>query len=188
LISKKANPQTAFFEIDYNDGKKTLIEVDYSEVTLRQDIFTGVEFQATTPKRNGTNAYALSPLPPQDYAIAYNVSITINDISVADFGDNPARPLYLRPFYNPADIDPSLASTNMIKEIYLTDDTGRPIVSGDIFLGWDDEVQAITLKLKRDAIIPTSIVINAILQQPFIPTAPPPGGFIDRLACVVNIP
>jgi hypothetical protein len=200
LISKKANPQTAFFEIDYRDGKKRLIEVDYSEVTLREEIPPynsitppEVRFQNPTPTTAGGSGYELGTPEIRGVALAYfgdddsGVPINLSDITVADLGAIPADPLYLRPFYVPANIDPSLASTYMIKEIYMTDAGGgsRWIGSEDLVLSWDDEVQAITLKFKEGGRPPSSqfIAIQAKLRFPFSYN----GSDIDRLVCVVEV-
>jgi hypothetical protein len=192
LISKKANPQTAFFEIDYRDGKKRLIEVDYSEVTLREEIPLkstpdSVEFQSHTP---GDSGYNLGSHTMKGSALVYDAGIIdLSDITVVNLGTIPTKPLYLRPFYPPFNIDPSLTPTNMITEIYLTDSDTESLWIGskDLVLSWDDEVQAITLKFKKGGRLPSSrdrnIDIRAKLRFPFFYN----GSYIDRLVCSVEL-
>jgi hypothetical protein len=193
LISKKANPQTAFFEIEYQNGKKRRIEVDYGAVELRQEVPldppTGVWFQNPTPADTPAGTYSLTNSPNSyEYAVTGNVNAT----DIAWDGDKaPTKPLYLRPFYDPPDIDPNKAATNMIKEIYLTNTEEQrltPSEIGNLVLRWNDAAQAITLELRGSA--PENVtyyqrvVINAELRLWFEDTG---GAPIKKLMCEVTI-
>jgi hypothetical protein len=191
LISKKANPQTAFFEIEYPNGKKSRIEVDYNAVELRgerSNVLKDVVFQSPTPVPNSSQTqYILDGL--YDYSLpdhVYAGSIA------ASPGSIPPEPLYLRPVYTPANIDPSEAATNMIKNIYLTDISGRSLGRGIgdlILLAWDDTAQAITLSINEDSgdfsgYTGGEYTINAVLQNQF---SPDNLNYVDKLTCAVTI-
>ncbi|MDR1257286.1 MAG: hypothetical protein LBJ86_06025 [Spirochaetaceae bacterium] len=195
LISEKANPRTAFFEIEYQQsGKKKRFEVDYSAVELRYDagnLLTNVSFQNPTPAMATAGTYSLSG-GTYDYAVTED--IVAGSIAVYPYSGGPAiKPLYIRPFYEPANIDPNKAATNMIKEIYLTDANGNRLNKsqmGNLVLKWDDAVQAITLII--DGYILESpyvssgdkVIINAVLRSSFTDSS---GNTIDRLTCTVTI-
>jgi hypothetical protein len=206
LISERANPRTAFFEIDYhNSGRKRRIEVDYSGITLRQEtpLTANVRFEDPPPPVNGGYNFVAANPTINGSAIEYEINdiINLSDIDVADFDDIPNKPLYLRPLYEPANIDPSKATTNMIKEIYLTDGNtswgnpnyGAKLKPGDtdLVLRWDDRVQAITLNVYKNVggpvVYASPVIINAELRIPFDHDDDADTEPIEKLTCVVNL-
>jgi hypothetical protein len=199
LISKKANPQTAFFEIEYQNGTKKRIEVDYGAVELRQEVHLGggtsgvlppgsmgVWFQDPTPANEAAGTYSITGSSDYDYA----VTVYAGSIAVTKAGGTPDQPLYLRPFYDPPSIDPSKAATNMIKEIYLSDSNGRRLGRrvGDLVLDWDDSVQAITLNINGYSAgaveYAGTFYINAVLRYPILISDTES---VDKLTCEVTI-
>jgi hypothetical protein len=193
LISEKANPRKAFLEIDYNNnGPKRRIEIDYSDVRLRQETkLTAVGFKIVNAavSQNGipitgddgkgtATDYDISDPSEEEGVIAYEIygTVDLSNIAVEKIGEitekRPDKPLYIRPYYEPANIDPSKAATNMINKIYLTDTDGRRLnADSGLIVDWDNLVQAITLYVYKDsvgAIVPPSpVFINAELRLPF---------------------
>ncbi|MDR2803959.1 MAG: hypothetical protein LBB22_06700 [Treponema sp.] len=192
LISKKADPQTAFLEIEYKDGTTKKVEIDYSEVELREEEpLIAVEFQSPTP----SSAYPLTVYSASEYS----VDVVISEITA--FNKQPIKPLYLMPIYDPVDIDPRKTTTNMISEISLTyspmyspyDPTmlvpnpAQSVDDPNIILEWDDTYQAITLYFKETPVpdFPyTPVYINASLRIPIEESPLNPA--LLGISCTVN--
>jgi hypothetical protein len=176
LISKKAYPQTAFFDIEYSNGTKKRVEVDYNEVQLREEIpLTNISFQNPTPSYSqDIEGYTLGGTFPN-----YTATVAVSDITLA--GDKAVNPLFLRPLYEPA------MTTNMISSLSLTDDTtGVPLNNENLILKWDDSMQAITIYIKEGVTVePMNVVIHAKLRLPFVNSGSEQPVF--ELTCTVTI-
>jgi hypothetical protein len=195
LISKseKAVPYIASFDIEYSNGTKKRFEVDYSDVQLREEIpLTKVRFQSPTPDSDYdlTEDFQPDPLNSEIYIIYYVVQVEADDITKQ--GDTVLKPLLLRPLYDPVDIDPRKTTTNMINNVYLTDEVGMPLNNDNLVLDWDDETQAISLYIKEGAppeLIPAGVTINAFLRLPYRDAYTNVGETVtvSKLECVVTI-
>jgi hypothetical protein len=181
LVSKKAYPQTAFLEIEYPGGEKKSIEIDYSEVTMREVPLARIEFQSPTPAPSFAGTYSLEiPEPVFDETTgdySYTVSYEGTDVYA---GTLSSYPLYLRPLYwspgasesssvDQYQVDPRVVTTNMIHKINtvvnLTDAGGEPVSGDKLTMEWDDDAQAIKLSAK-DSGLSGDVTITAELRKP----------------------
>ncbi|MDR0409925.1 MAG: hypothetical protein LBH18_05965 [Spirochaetaceae bacterium] len=183
LISKKANPPSAFLKIEYADGSKKNIEIDYSEVELREKVpLTAILFQNPSPALNPAGTYSVDTPDPGDI-YAYYVTVSFNEITMQPNGTIP-KPLYLRPLYEPLDIDPKKTTTNMISKVYARDDGGNLLRDDNLVIKWDDVYQAINVYYKEGSQQPdySEITIHADLSEPFDNGGSPVFGMTCRIA------
>jgi hypothetical protein len=168
LISSKAEPRTAFLDVVYPDGSKKRVEIDYNEVELREDVpITSIAFQNPSPALTDAGTYSVDLIDPND-PYSYNVSgVNYDDIVMAENETIP-RPLYLRPLYEPLDIDPKKTTTNMISKIYARDENGNVLRDDNLVLKWEDSLQAINVYYKTGAFQPlySVLTVHADLRKP----------------------
>jgi hypothetical protein len=209
--SKKAAPYIVSFDVEYSNKTKKRYEVDYSAVRIYEIKLTSISFQSPTPIGEYTLEGGLvTPEDPSNpntsYIIPYSTTVDADKITIDVTKDNPILedPLLLRPLYNPVDEDPRKITTNMINDIYLTDTSGNPLKDDNLVLTWNDQVQAITLYIIKEADTPEeaagneggeipetlTVRINASLRLPFDTTYPNEEGDpvdVTRLTCDVTI-
>ncbi|MDR1149184.1 MAG: hypothetical protein LBK66_11190 [Spirochaetaceae bacterium] len=176
LVSSKANPRTAFLEVEYADGSKKRIEIDYSEVDFRPVPLTGLALQNPSPATNNGGTYSIatdndSPESSGLY-VTYKVDEVIHAGSISVVGSSIPKPLYLRPLYTPVSIDPKKTTTNMISKIYAKafDEIGNGVtLDPKLVLAWNDPYQAINVyyKASPDSESPGTIGVYANLREPF---------------------
>jgi hypothetical protein len=170
LISSKANPRMAFLDVAYPDGSKKRIEIDYNEVELREDVpITSIEFQDPSPALTDAGTYSVEQLDQSDkYSFAV-YDVVYDDIVMQLDGTIP-RPLYLRPLYEPLDIDPKKTTTNMISKIYARDENGKVLRDDNLVITWEDRLQAINVYYKAGASPPsyTEMTVHADLRKPML--------------------
>jgi hypothetical protein len=172
LVSSKANPRAAFLEVEYANGSKKRIEIDYSGIGFREVPLTGLAFQNPSPASNSNYTYLMTgpELSDEGYYqyTAENVGVYVGSISIA-------KPLYLRPLYmtsfGSASIDPKKTTTNMISNVTprkwdANEGTGNILQDPNLVVNWYDPFQAITVYYESmPEELPTPIVIRADLRD-----------------------
>ncbi|MDR2660402.1 MAG: hypothetical protein LBC27_10550 [Spirochaetaceae bacterium] len=205
LISEKADPPTAILDIEYKDGSKKKIEIDYSEVELREKVaLTDLALQSPTPATSDAGTYSLfyTTLPSQENPfIGYTVyhddnpvqpepGVYFKDIFMNLATGNIDRPLYLRPLYAPVNIDPMETTTNMISKVYAKDTEGNNIRDSNLRMEWDDTLQAINVYYigNKSDTYGTEIVVYAVLKEPApISSLLDPSITVSGIACHITL-
>lgn len=128
LISSAANPPTATFEMNYPDGTRKVVVVDYSQVQYREVDIEKVELEASTDPDEGTINGETLPDPDPDaedmdiHALKYTGAFSHNSgagslrflpvYTKATIGIT--RPNYFHPAIAPTDMRPA---TNTITKV-----------------------------------------------------------------------
>jgi hypothetical protein len=181
LISSKANPRTAFLEVEYTDASKKRIEIDYSGVEFKEVPLSSLAFQNPSPAYSPGGSYSFVVGDPSISEAGY-YQYSVSDVDPAGSISNTAQPgnlaipqpLYLRPLYmtsfGSVSINPKETATNMISKITVLNTAavgGGILHDPNLVAEWEDKLQAINVYYKSvpENLQYTGIVIRADLRE-----------------------
>jgi hypothetical protein len=161
LLSKKAEPQTATFDIQYANGKKKKVEVDYSEVMFREVERNLVEFsEASSYGMTTVDSSSPPSLDGNGYMIAADISAPVTISSAAMIAGGGY--FKIKPRFDPdGDPDPSKNIAYKIDRIWAVDNTtGYPVNDIDDLVlrpAWNDDDRTICVGLPDGGTVPSGV-------------------------------